>query len=200
MLREGLRFVPELNSSYTVEPKTLDLCSGRARPTPFNERLETQASLKPAEASERPTLPVRRTSRDQAGSWKEGPAAATSWLLLWREKSATERITEPSCLGGGGLAPPPFPFPLPLPLSGPPAPAPLGEARPPPPSGQEDKQGWNRTGQDGMSSGQSRTGGPRLPPASREGMGVTTGSLHPSTQPAPSVPPTGCREYFPSAA
>lgn len=84
--------------------------------------------------------------------------------------------------GRWGAGPTPIPVPTPSPSVW--APAPLGEARPPPPSGQEDKQGWNRTGQDGMSSGQSRTGGPRLPPASREGMGVTTGSFHPSTQPA----------------
>lgn len=47
----------------------------------------------------------------------------------------------------------------------------LREARPPPPSGQEDKQGWNSTVQDGMSSGQAGLR-PLPPPAKREFMGA----------------------------
>ena len=110
---------------------------------------------------------------------------------------ATERIIEPSCPGGGGPTPPSSPVPVPAPCSlclGPQ----LSEARPPPPSGQEDKQGWNRTGQeDGMSPGQSRTGGPCPPSARREGMRATAGSLHPAA-PFCASHPLALRSSFPS--
>lgn len=123
--------------------------------------------------SERPILPLR-TSGEQTERGRRVPLQPPAGSFYGGRNSATlaqeSRITELSCLGGGALAPPPphSPSLSQFPLSKGPQ---LSEARPPPPSGQEDKQGWNSTVQDGMSSGQAGLR-PLPPPAKREFMGA----------------------------
>lgn len=136
--------------------------------------------------------PEAHVSCQRTGWEREGPLWPPAGSL--EEEEACHRADYRAQLPRRwGPAPPLSLFPPPAPSAG--RGSSVG-AHPPPPSRQEDKQGWNRTrtGQDGMSSRQSRTGGPcLLPPARKEKRGVITGSLHPPPSLPPSVPPS-CTE------
>lgn len=150
-------------------PKATQLISNVVKAGTLSQRHYPRSAVGKAgdtdvcEAAQGPTLPVRA----QAGSWKEGlqqhqlvPSVEgeVGRREDYRAQLPGQRGTGWGAGGRPGLTPVPTPCSLRPGLR-------LSKALPPLPSGQDDKQGWNRTstGQDGMSSGQSRSGGPCSP-------------------------------------
>lgn len=150
---------------------------GELIPTQFNERKARDPGFS------EPGLPVRRTSGGQAGSWKESPVQPPAGSFYGGRSQPQRGLLSPAAQEVGGWPHPIPPLPLPLPSVW--APSSVRPAHPHPLGRKTNRAGTEQDRTECPLGRVGLEGGPCLPPARREGMGVTAGSLHPSNPACP---------------